>query len=203
MAIPAQVGINEFLANALTSGVSMSNLYEVDFVEFPDKVAKSLAASGFIDSGGALKNLRLLCEEASLPGIMANTATTTGVFQGEGQVNYAHTKAYQDLTLGWTCDANLLPAKFLNAWMKVIFNDEDNTGRVTRLNYPEDYQCKIIKITKAERSKDNTLGRISGIYTLHDVWPYSIQSTPLSYGASTLLKVTAAFYYRRWTFSAK
>ena len=145
-----------------------------------------------------------MCEEASLPGMMANTGQTTGVYMGEGQVNYAHTKSFTDITLGWTCDANLLPLKFLNTWMKFIFDSDSNTIgnlKTNRVRYPEEYQCKM-EIVKAERGPNNTLERVGGIYTLHDIYPYSIQSTPVSYGSSTLLKVSASFYYRRWSFES-
>ena len=112
--------------------------------------------------------------------------------------------------LEWLCDANLLPLKFVNTWMEFIFGagvDENttakdlSTARVNRIRYPEEYQCTL-KIVKAERGPSNTLERVGGIYTLHDIYPYSIQSTPVSYGSSTLLKVSASFYYRRWSFES-
>lgn len=207
MTLTGNTGIKGFLAG-IKQGMAMSNTFEVQFKSLPGKLTAALNEVGFSDPNlGATKNLVLLCEEASLPGIMASTGQTTGVLMGEGQVNYAHTKSYQDVTLGWTCDANLLPLKFLNAWSSVIFADvtPPNAGRNSRnrLSYPVDYMCKELVITKGERNKDSTLGRVGGIYTLYDAWPYSIQSTPVSYGASTLLKVTASFYYRRWIFKSK
>ena len=203
--------IEGFLGSIKKSGgMSMSNLYEARF-EFSDKHAalkSDLKSIGFGDlstaSDTAYAALTLMCEEASLPGMMANTGQTTGVFMGEGQVNYAHTKSFTDITLGWTCDANLLPLKFLNTWMKFIFDSDSNTIgnlKTNRVRYPEEYQCKM-EIVKAERGPNNTLERVGGIYTLHDIYPYSIQSTPVSYGSSTLLKVSASFYYRRWSFES-
>ena len=193
-------------AIARSGGMSMSNLYEARFDNVPDPLKTALSGAGFSDlsssSDTAYTTLTLLCEEASLPGMMANTGQTTGVYMGEGQVNYAHTQSFTDITLGWTCDANLLPLKFINTWMRFIF-DADNkpyeSARQNRVQYPSDYQAKMT-IIKGERGKNNTLEGIGGIYTLHDVFPYSIQSTPVSYGSSTLLKVSASFYYRRWEF---
>jgi hypothetical protein len=198
-------------AIAKSGGMSMSNLYEARFDNIPDALKTALGKAGFGNLGSAsdtaYTTLTLLCEEASLPGMMANTGQTTGVYMGEGPVNYAHTQAFTDITLGWTCDANLLPLKFVNTWMRHIFDGPvvDNTSsnfgsaRVNRVQYPNDYQAKMT-IVKAERGKNNTLEGIGGIYTLHDIFPYSIQSTPVSYGSSTLLKVSASFYYRRWEF---
>jgi len=203
--------IEGFLGSIKKSGgMSMSNLYEARF-EFSDKHAalkSDLKSIGFGDlstaSDTAYAALTLMCEEASLPGMMANTGQTTGVFMGEGQVNYAHTKSFTDITLGWTCDANLLPLKFVNTWMKFIFDADSttfSTAKANRVRFPEEYQCEL-KIVKAERGPNNTLERVGGIYTLHDIYPYSIQSTPVSYGSSTLLKVSASFYYRRWSFES-
>ena len=209
--------INGFIGTIKdTGGMSMSNLYEArfNFDSKHDLLKGKLKDIGFADlthaSDSAYAALTLFCEEASLPGMMANTGQTTGVYMGEGQVNYAHTKSFTDITLGWTCDANLLPLKFLNTWMEFIFGDGPENGnaknfgsaRVNRVRYPDDYQCEL-KIVKAERGPDSTLQRIGGIYTLHDIYPYSIQSTPVSYGSSTLLKVSASFYYRRWSFESK
>ena len=195
-----------------TGGMSMSNLFEARFA-FNDNKHKDLKSDlgkmGFADlsnnSDTAYTALTLFCEEASLPGMMANTGQTTGVYMGEGQVNYAHTKSFTDITLGWTCDANLLPLKFVNTWMKFIFDADSkdfSTARVNRVRFPDEYQCEL-KITKAERGPGDTLERVGGVYTLHDIYPYSIQSTPVSYGSSTLLKVSASFYYRRWSFESK
>lgn len=211
-ALTGKTGIDTFLG-AIKKGMAMSNTFEVRFNKLPNKLTTALKTAGFGSNkiGSATDNLTLLCEEASLPGIMASAGQTTGVLMGEGQINYAHTKSYQDITLGWTCDAELLPLKFLNAWTDVIFSDIKENGKITgggkksrnRLSYPDDYMCRELIITKGERNKDSTLGRIGGIYTLYDAWPYSIQSTPVSYGASVLLKVTASFYYRRWIFKSK
>lgn len=189
----------------------MSNLYAVKF-ELDTTKNKLLLADlkdiGFINlngNDGAYAMLTMLCEEASLPGMQANTGQMTGVYMGEGQVNYAHTKSFTDITFGWTCDANLLPLKFVNMWLSRHVFNEGKPGfsdrlTATHVRYPEEYMCPKITITKAERNSKETLGRVGGIYTLHDAWPYSIQSTPVSYGASTLLKVTASFYYRKWSF---
>lgn len=192
-------------------GLAFSNTYEVSFGDFGSELQSVLNDAGFVSKtpGSALYNMELLCEEASLPGMMVNTGQTTGRYLGEGQINYAHTKSYQDLTLGWTCDANLSSLKFLNAWMKAIF-EEKNDGKMsqpgryttTRLNYPNEYMCRTVKIKKAERNKKGTVERGGGIYTFHEIWPYSIQSTPVSYGSSQLLKVTASFYYRNWKFDS-
>ena len=209
--IGEKYGIQGFLAAVSKSGgMATSNMYAVEFKNISRNLKENFVKPGFsqFTEGSAYEFLTLLCEEASLPGMQAMTGSTTGVHMVEGTVNYAHTKSFTDITLGWTCDANMVPLKFVNAWMGFIFGDDASTTkeaasyRINRVQYPEDYQCQIV-ITKAERAKKNPLGRVSGIYTLYDAFPYSIQSTPISYGATTLLKVSASFYFRRWAFDYK
>ena len=214
--LTGQTGVKGFLGSiAASGGMSMSNMYEARFEPggFSDALTNAFGEAGFKNlstTAGAYSALTAFCEEASLPGMQAMTGSTTGVHMGEGAVNYAHTKSFTDITLGWTCDANLLPLKFLNKWMTFIFGDAKDSATTTqvtkgsyminRVRYPDEYQCKRLVIKKGERNAGDSLGRIAGIYTLYDVFPYSIQSTPVSYGASTLLKVSASFYYRRWDF---
>ncbi len=183
--------------------------------------------------------LRMMCEEAQLPNVQAMTGTTTGIRQGEGAVNYAHTKMYTDFQLGWMCDANLTPLKFLNAWYTYMFGEftmgtpagdsesgnpkeiydgnnlsvaaqplgplkaqaaaeQAGRNRAVKLRYPDQYQCDIV-ITKTEKGANAPNERASVIYTMVDCFPYAIDAVPLSYGASQVTKVTANFYYSKYT----
>lgn len=199
-AITTNVGIKDFLANAFKEGPALSNTFEARFI-MEGELGTWMSGAGFNNEGDAMRNLIVTCEEASLPGIMANTGQTTGRFLGEGQINYAHTKSYQDLSLSFICDADLKPVKFINRWMSLIFRD-DGAGEQryskTRLSYPDTYMCKQMILTKAERDRSGTLSRNVNEYTFYNIWPYSLQSTPLSYGSSQLLSISANFYYRKW-----
>jgi hypothetical protein len=172
--------------------------------------------------------LKYFCDEAQLPNVSAATGQTTGRFLGEGQVNYPHTRVFTDFQLGWICDADMTPLKFLNLWYGTIFqeyaaaNDELikpdlNSGltlssqkdksaqgnklqveRSVRLSYPDEYLANCT-ITKTEKGQNAPNSRASMTYTLLDVYPYSIDSVPLSYGTSQATKVTANFYYSKHT----
>ena len=236
-------------------GISYSNNYDVEWV-FPTvsnqqtSLVSKLSKLGFNLSlggtqgvgdqegsvggnlfGGAVNTkgmvLKYFCEEAQLPNVSAMTGQTTGRILGEGQVNYAHTRLYTDFQLGWICDADLTPLKFLNTWYGHIFNEyttdnkliapvtvngqrlstvKDNategnnilSERTVRLNYPEDYMAKCL-ITKTEKGKNASNGRASVAYTLLDCFPYAIDAVPLSAGTSQATKVTANFYYSKHT----
>lgn len=182
-----------------------------------------------VSGNNAADVLKMFCEEAQLPNVQSSTGNLTGVRLGEGQINYATSKLYTDFQLGWMCDANMTPLKFLNSWHGFIFNEFDannndvikDTGDYTktgaalsslksetgtlgsrdksiRLHYPDEYQCNIT-ITKTEKGKSAANSRASMMYTLIDCFPYAIDAVPLSYGASQVTKVTANFYYSKYS----
>ena len=71
-------------------------------------------------------------------------------------------------------------------------------NRGIRLNYPADY-CGKLHITKTEKGPRAANERAPIMYILEDVFPYTIDSVPLSYGTSQVTKVTANFYYAKHT----
>lgn len=215
-------------------GVSLSNNYDVDFI-VPGPLSEWLNSYGINFSNSTVglgetgstsaqsgSLIKMLCDEAQLPNAQAATGQITGRFLGEGQINYAHTKLYTDFQLGWMCDANMIPLKFLNAWYSFIFKDYNSEGteikpqkksgqslstlkeeaskydesRSVRLSYPSDYMAKVI-ITKTEKSGSAPNGRAPISYTLLNVFPYTVDAVPLSYGASQVTKVTSNFYYSK------
>ena len=98
----------------------------VDFSQFGKGQAPSNDEE--MNSTDAASVLKVFCEEAQLPNVQAATGTYSGRRLGEGSVNYAHTRMYTDFQLGWMCDANMTPLKFLNAWYTFIFNDYNAKG---------------------------------------------------------------------------
>lgn len=166
---------------------------------------------------GALINM--FCDEAQLPNISAATGQISGRYLGEGTINYPHTRLVSDFSLSWMCDANMIPFKFLHAWHGFIFGDtlfkETATSsllsdvknfttnrainRINRLRYPSEYQATL-RISKTERGQNAPNGRVSLVCLLENVFPYSIDAVPLSYGSSQITKVSANFYYTRHTY---
>ena len=232
---------------AQQGGMSYSNNFDVVFSfnkTAHDKIRKRFKKIGLdfgtgstspadtdenLDGNKAADVLKMFCEEAQLPNVQSATGNLTGVRLGEGQINYATSKLYTDFQLGWMCDANMTPLKFLNSWQSFIFNEYDSTNRDVldetgdyvqeneslanlksetgtlgdreksiRLHYPDEYQCNIT-ITKTEKGKSAANSRASMMYTLIDCFPYAIDAVPLSYGASQVTKVTANFYYSKYS----
>ncbi len=174
------------------------------------------------DSGQPGSLINMFCDEAQLPNSSAATGQMTGRYLGEGTINYPHTRLVSDFSLTWLCDANMAPYKFITAWHNYIFgefNDSKNKNfiktpdslkdfknqvsprpinRINRLKYPNEYQA-ILRVSKAEKGKNAPNSRIPLVYLMENVFPYSIDSVPLSYGTSQVTRVTANFYYTRHT----
>tara|TARA_B000000532_G_scaffold136432_1_gene109559 strand:- start:49 stop:669 length:621 start_codon:yes stop_codon:yes gene_type:complete len=196
------VSINSFLGlmNA-NGGMSLANHFVVQIIE----------KNGTPAEGDAFE---FLCDEAQLPNIQAATGTIEGRYTGEGQVNYPHTRVFTEVQLGFQCDANMTPLKYLNEWYGSIFgefpykntssfddipSDTFAQNRTNKLRLPESY-CKTVKITKTEIGPDSTNGKRPSItYLLERAWPFAIDAVPLQFGSTLVTKVTAQFYYTRHT----
>lgn len=195
-----RTGINSLLQMiSKGSGMATSNNFavEIDFqnTEITGTVGTKWSYRGSVSDEET--RMMIFCDEASLPGFQVTTGQVTRM-TGEAPVYYPTGPVYNDIQLSFMCDAYMTPLHKLNAWMGEIFGNPDSsaeTGR--RLRYPSEYQAKM-QIFKTERSTTSDFGAISSVYTLYDVWPYTIDSTPLSYGSSQLVKITANFYYRSW-----
>ena len=203
------MSIDKFLSvmNA-NGGMSVANSF---VVRFPDP---AVTVPGV--NGGQDNVFEFLCDEAQLPNVTAATGTIKGRYLGEGQINYPHTRVFSEFQLGFQCDANMIPLKFLNEWYGAIFGeravDAPDLGtsemtfssprshkRFNRLSYPDSY-CRSITVTKTEIGPQYKLGlRPSVTYVLERAWPYQIDAVPLQFGSNILTKVTAQFFYTRHT----
>lgn len=200
--------------------MAMSSTFRVEFdFKTQNSIDKIKAASGLTDFGSS-SLISLFCNEAQLPNVSAATGSQTGRILGETQINYATGRIFTDISLGWYCDKDMTPLKFLNAWNDYIFSSKNEEGGhnsimnkvdenslttanigtrnfEVRLRYPDDYQATI-KITKTEDNKAGTNESKTMTYYLLDAFPYSIDATPLSYGSSQLVNVSASFYYSKF-----
>jgi hypothetical protein len=221
----AKGSIDTFIAAiAANGGMAMSNGYDVefDFGNLGDRqlrdrftsIGISLPSANDSGTPGALINM--FCDEAQLPNSQAATGQINGRYLGEGTINYPHTRMVSDFSLTWMCDANMIPYKFINTWHSFIFGNiisskspqelrnfkasasADPTNRTTRLKYPNQYQGTL-RIAKTEKGKNAPNSRVSLVYVMENVYPYSIDAVPLSYGSSQITRVSANFYYTRHT----
>ena len=192
-------------------GMSVSNQYDVDF-KFTSTVAGEIRAYAGVTSANGDPIFKMFCDEAQLPNVGTMTGNLTGRYTGQGSVAYAHTPVYTEFQLGWMCDANMSPLKFLTAWHDFIIGNDRKVGgstladmnasarllnnRTYAIQYPDSYVCDV-RITKLEQGKTEGLRRASISYLMERAFPISIDAVPLAYGNSQLTRVTATFQYAR------
>ena len=180
--------------------MSFSNSFKVDIRGTGTASGGNSISDDYGMSGDNM--FSFLCDEAQLPNVQAATGTLKGRYLGEGQINYAHTRVFTEFQLGFQCDADMTPLKYLNSWFGQIFSEIPGDGgtyenqRSTRLEYPSNY-CRDIYITKSEMGVTGAASRESICYVMERAWPFAIDAVPLQFGTAQITKVTAQFYYTR------
>ena len=145
--------------------------------------------------------VELSCSEASLPGSSLATIDVTNDFMGVSTKN-AYRRLYDDRAdFTFYVNHQYDQIKFFEFWMRYITGEQkaldiDKSTFTSRVNYPNDYKT-IISILKYERDYPNQSGNILA-YNFIDAFPISINSMPISYDSSNLLKVTVSFSYSRY-----
>ena len=189
--------------------MALSTQYSVSFEFADDTLSNRLKAAVADTTEGVFSPdgiVSLLCTEAQLPSVSSLTGQTNGLYLGEGQVNYSYGKLFTDVSLGWICDRDMTPMKFLQEWHDSQFTFEavrksessltkDTRAITNRVNFPSNYQA-VIKIEKNDLGPEGR--ERSMTYTLLNAFPYSIDATPVSYGTSQVLNVSASFYYSKF-----
>ena len=89
----------------------------------------------------------------------------------------------------------------MNEGDEIRFNDIKRKTRsnITTLNYYDDIVCNM-NIKKTFKSSAAYNGGESCGYDIIAAYPYSIESVPLAYGASTLNKLRVSFRYEKHFF---
>jgi hypothetical protein len=147
--------------------------------------------------------LQLMCSETSLPG--SNLATfeinndRTGVTE-----KHVHRRIFDDrIDLTFYVDGGLYsPIRFFEDWMAYITNNGDTDSELQgssynyRMRYPKDYMAEQgLVVRKFEREK--TFGNLLE-YEFVNAFPLAINSMPVSYDTSSLLKCTVSMSYIRY-----
>lgn len=202
--------IDEFMSKiGRQKGMSLTTGFDVAF-QFGSK--STFPSSTYKNNHEDL--IQMLCDEAQLPNVQTATGQMSGRYLGESAVQYAHSRMFTDVGLGFLCDADLMPIKFFNHWYSWIFGDAQKVTiddyesvvkesslpveRVNRLKYPDEYTCSLY-IMKTEPDNYAANGRIPITYILENAYPYAIDAVPLSYGASQITRVNVNFHYTRHT----
>ena len=156
--------------------------------------------------------LSLHCSEASLPGSSFATHEVNNDFTGVTE-RYAYRRLYDDRAdFTFYVDHDYTVLNFFENWMTFIANEQVSNGVERRpefdrtrfdyhyrMNYPKDYITDAIYIHKFEKDYRGRYLR----YRFIKAFPISINSIPVSYDSSTLLKCTVSFTYQRYIISGE
>ena len=158
-----------------------------------------------------LENISLTCCEASLPGssfLTHDVNVYTGVTE-----RFAYTRAYDDRAdFTFYVDDQYLQLKYFEYWMTYVADEQKNStvrGGVDsptynyRMNFPDNYRVDAIRISKFERDfgglkTQNDQPKSKLTYVFKDAYPISMNSIPVSYDSSEVLKCTVSFTYSRY-----
>jgi hypothetical protein len=158
-----------------------------------------------INESKIFDRLSLACSEASLPGSSLSTIDIDNDFPGVSE-KHVYRRLYDDRAdfTFYVSSEDYYAIKFFEAWIGYTVNeqygDKNNANSSTynyRVNYPSDYYAKSLSITKFERDL-NEPGSTQLKYNFVNAFPISINSMPVSYDTSSLLKCTVSYSYQRY-----
>jgi hypothetical protein len=167
----------------------------------------------FLTDRGTLYDSELItlsCSEASLPGSSLATVDIDNDYHGVSE-KHAYRRLYDDRAdFTFYVDRNYNIIKLFENWIAYCAGENNLQGQrlrnyAYRANYPKQYKTDTLYITKFER--DIQTGGVNGNATLEyrfiNAYPLSINSMPVSYDASNLLKCTVSFTYSRYIMEEK
>lgn len=176
---------------------------------------------GKIISANQSDLLRISCSDAALPGSSLTTHELNDDFTGITQ-RHAYRRLYDD-RIDFTFYVNHAydQIRYFERWMQFIVGEQialKETNTFTRVRYPKDYKSTIY-IQKFERTSNAKTGKSIPGYSLQppvvnqtysgkvlkyefiNSFPIAINSMPVSYDSSQLLKCTVSFSYDRYIMS--
>ena len=149
--------------------------------------------------------LNLLCSETTLPGSRFLTSEINNNLPGVRE-RHVYRRSYDDqINLTFYCDADqYLPIRFFEAWMNFIAGTSLSENVASqkysyRVKFPDEYQKNSsLEITKFEKNLDSRRKVRPLTYKFVNCFPLAINSMPVSYDGSNLLKCTVGMAYSRY-----
>jgi hypothetical protein len=138
------------------------------------------------------------CSEASLPGVSLNTQEITGDRHGVTERN-AYRRMYDDrIDLTFYVEGKTYSQiRYFERWINFIVGNDTQDDRFKteydyKVKYPREYKTGM-KVSKFEKDDGFKLN-----YHFIAAYPIAINSMPLSYGSTDLLKCTVSMTYLRY-----
>ena len=178
------------------TNLAQTSPYQVIFGGLPLGVRQHLNVRG-VNYRFITETSGLLCSNAVLPGAALATAQVVGNYAGVTE-NMAHTKIFNKINLEFYVDNQYKSLKFLEHWIEFIANgsgeDQSRKDYFFRMEYPDDYKAYQTKIIKFDRDYKEEM-----IYNFYGMFPQQINSIPVKYEGSQVLKATATFMFDRYS----
>jgi hypothetical protein len=180
-----------FIALVKNDGLSKASHFDVDI--FKPKAFDNEAGNALFNE---FSHLTMLCESTVLPGVMLGQT----VYETFGeQRKIVTSKQFNDISLTFICDINLVSRRFFEAWTEYVIDPTTRT-----MGYYDDFTTTMtIGINDGASEKYNeNLGdkkRSSNrrlTMTLYEVYPKQIQDITLSYDEAGFAKLTVDFSYK-------
>jgi len=179
----------------LITNLAQTSHYEVIFGGLSGALRQHLSVRG-IDANFIGESVGLLCNSAVLPGSSFGTADIAGNFTGVVE-KMAHTRLFTQIDLEFYVDSSYKTLKFLEHWMEFISFGSGvspaQTGYFFRMRYPREYKTDMTRIIKFDRDYSKQIE-----YTFYGLFPIAMNSVPVTYEASNILKVSASFNFDRY-----
>jgi hypothetical protein len=147
--------------------------------------------------------IELSCSEASLPGVNYMTNEINDDFHGITE-RYAYRRSYDDrMDFTFYVDRDYRHINFFESWMAFIAGEKQKPateGRnyFYRVEFPDNYTTDELYITKFERDIGTPDEGPSLTYRFINAFPININTMPVSYDSSQLLKCTVSFTFSRY-----
>jgi hypothetical protein len=214
---PTSVGLSKLKSKLMRPATTSHFLCQFQPPAGIQSFASSRAEDGFLgataynDSGGA-ELIELSCANASLPGSSLATHEINNDFTGVTE-RHAYRRQYDERSdFTFYVDSDYRIIDFFENWMSYIVGEDNldeqgNRNYSYRMNFPDGpngYKTDQLYITKFE--KDYNTPQELGVelapalltYQFINAFPISINSMPVSYEGSEVLKCTVSFTYSRY-----
>ena len=179
----------------LFTNLAQTSHFQVIFGGLPGQLLAHLYTRG-IDPRFIAEDAGLLCHSASLPGTSFATVDINNNFTGVNE-RVAHRRIFTEIGLEFYVDRDYRQLKFIEHWMEFISGgsnaDPYREGYYFRMQYPETYKCNTTKIIKFDRDYNREIE-----YNFFGLFPLALNSTPVSYNGSDVLRISATFNYERY-----
>lgn len=189
---------------SLFTNLAQTSHYQVIFGGLPGELLEYLSIRG-ITSFFVSEDVGLLCNSAQLPTSSFSTKIADGNYTGI-QETFATSRIYNDISLTFYVDSDYRSLVFLESWMEYISSGSHNNksgnlssisqsqgGYFMRMQYPESYKSDMTRVIKFDRNYGREIE-----YQFFGLFPFSISSIPITYGASEILNVSVSFKYDRY-----